>query len=162
MGSTSIGNAEQRASEIVAIANGKSETVISQARSMAQALTNGANLIKQRAIDEADSHLRQTREIVERLRQTSKDEADELLKKVRAEAKEKSERAEHNLSYATIEAQEIVAKAEKKAVSIGGKAYEALKKADFYEKTADAMYNVTKGYGSRFMVPPESILDAWA
>lgn len=24
------------------------------------------------------------------------------------------------------------------------------------------MYNVTKGYGSRFMVPPESILDAWA
>jgi hypothetical protein len=154
--------AEQKAREIISEAEANAEMINLQAMSSAQSLATEANNIKKHRIDEADLHLRQTEERVKQLRESAQQEADELLRRVRAEVKEKGEKAEHLLSYATIEAQEIVDRAEKKAVGIGGKAYEALKKADFYGRTADAMYNVTKGYGSRFMVPPESILDAWA
>jgi len=157
-----ISEAQQRAGEIVSEAKENAESIISDARSNAHSVTTEAQLVTKRRLDEADFYVKVTEEDGKRLHESAQREADELLKKARAEVKDKIGNAEQTLSYAVIEAQEIVARAENKAVKIGGKAYEVLKRADFYEKTADAMYNVTKGYGSRFMVPPESILDSWA
>jgi hypothetical protein len=125
-----------------------------------------AALIRDRAESEA-GELR-ARQLVERAREDAKQietaaekEINELRAKARLEVKEKVTKAEDALSGATVEAHEIIVRAEKKAVEIGGKAYEALKKLEFYERAADAMNNVIKGYGNRYMVPAESILDVW-
>ena len=57
---------------------------------------------------------------------------------------------------------EIRTTADKRAEEIGGSAYEALKKRDFYEAAAKAMENVVSGYGGTYMVPATHMLDELA
>lgn len=57
---------------------------------------------------------------------------------------------------------EIRQKAEARATEIGGQAYEALKRHEFYEAAADAMKNVVSGYGNTYLDPSSHLLDELA
>src|SRR5262245_26273390 len=92
--------------------------------------------------------------------------ARELAKRAVAEAKEKAqvqkEEAERFLSSATAQAAKIVDAANKKAEEIAGSAYDAMNDAALYERTAKAMKNIIEGYGNRYIIPEQSLLDELA
>ena len=75
-------------------------------------------------------------------------EALKLLSSIRDEERIAAERA-----------QDIISKAEQKAIEIAGDAIKAKKDAAFYEKTAAAMKNIINEYGKEYIVPSHSLLD---
>lgn len=74
-------------------------------------------------------------------------------------AKDIREQAESLLSQATRDAGRIMADAEKRAEKIGGDAYVALRDKQTLEQAVQALWNVTEGYGDRYVVPNHSLLD---
>lgn len=74
-------------------------------------------------------------------------------------AKEIRERADALLNQATRDAGKILADAEQRAEQIGGEAYEALRDKHTLEKAVQSLWNVTEGYGDRYVVPSHSLLD---
>jgi hypothetical protein len=80
-----------------------------------------------------------------------------------AEAREKAkalkDEAQAMLDSATSHAAKIIETANKKAEDIAGSAYEAMKNAALYERTAKAMKNLIEGYGDQYIVPEQSLLD---
>jgi hypothetical protein len=74
-------------------------------------------------------------------------------------AKEIRGQADALLSQATRDAGRIISEAEKRAQQIGGDAYEALRDKQALEKAVQALWNVTEGYGDRYVVPSHSLLD---
>lgn len=81
----------------------------------------------------------------------------------KADAKERAEKleeeAERLLQVAKVKSAEIVKEAEKRAEKIAGDAYEAVRNAQEFERTARAMKNIIEGYGDEYLVPSESLLD---
>ena len=86
-------------------------------------------------------------------------EANKATDEGRAKAKRMTEEAEVALSTATAKAEQIVADANRRAEEIAGKAYDALRNADLYERTAKAMRNTIEGYGLEYVKPAASLLD---
>lgn len=82
---------------------------------------------------------------------------------VASEAKEKAkglkDEAQAILNSATTQAAKVIEAANKKAEEIAGSAYEAMKNASLYERTAKAMKNLIEGYGDEYIVPELSLLD---
>jgi hypothetical protein len=74
-------------------------------------------------------------------------------------AKDIREQAESLLSQATRDAGRIMAAADKRAEKIGGDAYIALRDKQTLEQAVQALWNVTEGYGDRYVVPNHSLLD---
>lgn len=74
-------------------------------------------------------------------------------------AKEIRGQADALLNQATRDAGRIMSEAEKRAQQIGGDAYEALRDKQTLEKAVQALWNVTEGYGDRYVVPSHSLLD---
>ncbi len=74
-------------------------------------------------------------------------------------AKEIRGQADALLNQATRDAGRIISDAEKHAQQIGGDAYEALRDKQTLEKSVQALWNVTEGYGDRYVVPSHSLLD---
>src|ERR1035441_1772098 len=68
-------------------------------------------------------------------------------------AKEIREQADALLNQATRDAGRIMADAEKRAEKIGGDAYIALRDKQTLEQAVQALWNVTEGYGDRYVVP---------
>jgi hypothetical protein len=93
-------------------------------------------------------------------------EASEAASKAGAEAKEEArilkEQARYVLDRATVQARTLIDNAEKRAKEIAGSAYDAMNKADLYEKTAKAMKNIIEGYGDAYLIPSRSLLDGLA
>ena len=83
-----------------------------------------------------------------------------------AEAKRKAkilrDESQAALDLATAQAAKIVEAANNRAEEIAGSAYEAVKDASLYERTAKAMKNLVEGYGDQYIVPPHSLLDGLA
>jgi hypothetical protein len=77
-------------------------------------------------------------------------------------AKEIREQADALLNQATRDAGRILSEAEKRAEQIGGEAYEALRDKHTLEKAVQSLWNVTEGYGDRYVVPSHSLLDELA
>jgi hypothetical protein len=69
------------------------------------------------------------------------------------------EQAEALLNQSTRDAGRIMADAEKRAEQIGGNAYIALRYKETLEQAVQALWNVTEGYGDRYVVPSHSLLD---
>lgn len=99
--------------------------------------------------------------------------ATEVLRDARARAadeaatgadrvRDKHEQANARLDHAIREAGRILAEAEKRAVEIGGEAYAALSEKRSLEKAAEAMRNIVEGYGDRYLIPTQTILDTLA
>ncbi|MBP0613932.1 DUF4041 domain-containing protein [Chryseobacterium sp. cx-311] len=80
-----------------------------------------------------------------------------------ASAKSKSKsilgQAQIKLDSSLNEAAKIIQQAEEKAVEIARSAYEAMKNADEHRQTVQAMKNVIKGYGDKYVKPTFSLLD---
>ena len=95
----------------------------------------------------------------EELLAKANEDAKAELKDARIRAKTIEEDVRLALDSATIESSKIIAEAKEKAKEIAGSAYEAMENASLYERTAKAMKNVIKGYGSEYIIPEASLLD---
>ncbi|MCC6427292.1 MAG: DUF4041 domain-containing protein [Phycisphaerales bacterium] len=80
----------------------------------------------------------------------------------KAKAKALFEDAQTSMAASLRRADQIIADAEKRALEIAGKAYDAVQNASMYEQTARAMKNIIEGYGDEYLVPAESLLDELA
>lgn len=101
-------------------------------------------------------------EQVDRMLDEARAQAGNATSEARSNAKRLTEEAQSALATATAQAAQVIADANQKAEEIAGKAYEALKNADLYERTARAMKNTIKGYGDEYLKPAESLLDELA
>jgi Domain of unknown function (DUF4041) len=82
---------------------------------------------------------------------------------IAAEAKEKAKalkgESQAILDSVTAQAAKMIDAANKKAEEIAGSAYEAMKNAALYEQTVKSMKNVIEGYGDRYIIPEQSLMD---
>ena len=92
----------------------------------------------------------------------SQAEAAAASSEARAEAKRQTEEARVALVTAMERAAQIIEEANLKAEDIAGKAYDAVRNAELYERTAKAMRNIIEGYGDEYLKPAASLLDALA
>jgi hypothetical protein len=150
--------AKQQAKERNAAAEHERGKILAEAdrvRSLSEEYARGirseTNALLARAEREAESSRRQ-------LEAETKEKREQL----KAELKKQRSESEAALNSATLYAVEIRERAEKRASEVGANAYEALKNAEHYSAVADAMRNVTKGYGDRYMISTEGLLDEWA
>lgn len=121
-----------------------------------------AEVETQRAVNEAMALASKLKEQAEaysnssRLRtETELREAGDRLRRLRTEA-------DAVMNKATREAGVIVSDAHRKAESIAGSAYLALREKESLEQAVRAIRNVIDGYGDRYVVPTRSLLDELA
>ena len=90
-----------------------------------------------------------------------KDVSGALAERAQAQQRAKAirEQAEALLTQATLDAGRMMTEAEKRAEQIGGDAYIALRDKQTLEQAVQPLWNVTEGYGDRYVVPSHSILD---
>jgi hypothetical protein len=89
-------------------------------------------------------------------------EAANATSEARAKAKEMTEKAHAAVAAANARAAEILAAANVKAEQIAGKAYDAVRNAEMYERRAKAMRNIIEGYGDEYLKPTDGLLDELA
>lgn len=85
------------------------------------------------------------------------------IREIRTDAKEAAEQrlaeAKAALEEATLHAHEIVEAATRKAEVAGGRAFRALAEHEELEQALTAMRNAVEGYGDKYIVPSQSLLD---
>jgi hypothetical protein len=89
----------------------------------------------------------------------AEEEAKKLISDAQKAAEEITNDAKEIQQKATLTAETIINEAQKKAEEIAGDAYKAQQNAAEYEKTVKALKNVIDGYGDRYVVPTQSLLD---
>lgn len=132
-----VADADEQAAKMIAEARAELE----QAERMAKTLLEDAE--------------RQAAEVMEKARQDAEQERTDARKS----AKEQRDEAKAILDSATQKAEEIVTAATQRAEEIAGKAYDAVKNAELYEKTVKSMRNIIDGYGDSYLIPARSLLD---
>jgi hypothetical protein len=110
------------------------------------------------ALAEATGLRQDAQALLEKARTAAVDERAKALQK----AKELRQQAEALLAQATRDAGRMVSDAEKRAEQIGGDAYAALRDKQTLEQAVQALWNVTEGYGDRYVIPTRSMLDELA
>src|ERR1039458_9774730 len=110
------------------------------------------------ALAEANSLRQEAHGLLEKARSAAADDRAKALQK----AKEFRQQAEALLTQATRDAGRIVSDAEKRAEQIAGDAYDALRDKQTLEQAVQALWNVTEGYGDRYVIPTRSMLDELA
>jgi hypothetical protein len=110
------------------------------------------------ALSEATSLRQEAHALLEKARTAAADDRARALQK----AKELRQQAEAGLAQATRDAGRIVSEAEKRAEQIGGEAYAALRDKQTLEQAVQALWNITEGYGDRYVIPTRSMLDELA
>jgi hypothetical protein len=110
------------------------------------------------ALAEATGLRQDAQALLEKARTAAVDERAKALHK----AKELRQQAEALLAQATRDAGRMVSDAEKRAEQIGGDAYAALRDKQTLEQAVQALWNVTEGYGDRYVIPTRSMLDELA
>jgi chromosome segregation ATPase len=88
--------------------------------------------------------------------------ADENLRIAKDKEQDATKRLQSAISEGQRLAQEIISKAEQQAKETAGEALEAKRNVDQYERAAEAMKNVIKGYGNAYVIPSYSLLDGLA
>ena len=107
------------------------------------------------ALKEAATMRGEAQSLLEQSRTAAANERSQTIQK----AKDIHEQADARLNQAIRDAGRIIAEAEKRAQQIGGDAYTALRDKQMLEQAADAMRNIIEGYGDRYLVPTQSVLD---
>jgi hypothetical protein len=93
---------------------------------------------------------------------SANDTASAIVAEAKGTAKTLKEEAQALLDSVTAQGAKIIEAANKKAEEVGGSAYEAMKNAALYEQTVRAMRNIIDGYGDRYIIPQQSLLDELA
>jgi DNA repair exonuclease SbcCD ATPase subunit len=143
-----LDNAKAQADGIKADADGKAAQLLRDAQANLDNASAQANRIRANADEQAEARLQSAREEAERICSNAKETSKELKLETQAA-----------LASATAKAAEIIAAAENRAKEVAGSAFDALKNADLYEKTATAMKNIVYGYGDQYLIPGRSLLD---
>ena len=107
------------------------------------------------ALKEATSLRAEAQRLLEQARNAA---ANERLQAIQR-AKEIREQADTLLNQATRDAGRIMAAAEQRAEQIGGDAYVALRDKQKLEQALQGLWNLTEGYGDRYVVPSHSLVD---
>ncbi|MDF0720129.1 DUF4041 domain-containing protein [Kaistella sp. PBT33-4] len=128
-----IVDTEKKAAEILQEANQKSKSIISAAEEYKLEILNDETRIRA--------------------------EGNEALAAAKSQSKSILGQAQIKLDSSLAEAAKIIQQAAEKAVEIAGSAYEAMKTADEHRQTVQAMKNVIKGYGDKYVKPTFSLLD---
>ncbi|MFL5243943.1 MAG: hypothetical protein ACJ8FY_17715 [Gemmataceae bacterium] len=89
----------------------------------------------------------------------SNNQATALTVEAKEKAKTLKDEAQAILDSVTAQAAKIIDGANKKAEQIAGSAYEAMKNATLYELTVKSMKNIIEGYGDKYIIPHQSLLD---
>jgi len=132
--------AERQASDMVAEARKAAEAIRSRAEADAAELRQRAEKIAENASIDAKTVRTQATEEAARLKQ----------------------RADALLSEAAKEASRITEAASKRAQEIASEAFVAMQNAKQVEQTAEAMRNIIEGYGDRYLIPTQGVLDELA
>jgi len=121
------------------------------------------------ADDKAKELLRSAQELIDKtkteadqLAENSKQQASMLISEAKQQTKSMKDEAQEKLNASAIMASKIIDEANKKAEEIAGSAYEAMKNADLYEQTVQAMKNIIVGYGDQYLITGYSLLDELA
>lgn len=85
--------------------------------------------------------------------------ANEILSEAKYNAEVTMLSASKRLEIATIESQNTIDSANKRAEEIAGDAYKALQNVDVLEKAAQAIKNLINGYGNEYVIPTFNLLD---
>jgi hypothetical protein len=112
-----------------------------------------------RVLAEALTEATGLRSEAQKLLEMSRTAAAEERSKAMQRAREIREKADTILDRATLDAGRIVEEANKRAEQIGGDAYVALRDKQTLEQAVKALWNVTEGYGDRYVIPSRSVLD---
>lgn len=110
------------------------------------------------AIAEATALRKESETLLEQSRTVAAAERSQALQR----AREIREKADAILDRATLDAGRIVEEANKRAEQIGGDAYVALRDKETLEQAVKALWNVTEGYGDRYVIPSRGLLDELA
>jgi hypothetical protein len=86
-------------------------------------------------------------------------EADDKLRVAKEKERDTSAQIQATIQRAQDKADHIIHEAEEKAKEIAGSALEVKANAELYERAAQAMRNVIKGYGDEYIIPSRSLLD---
>ncbi len=178
--SARLSQAQEHADETVLIAHREAERMRARiaaklaeaerrASDILQAADRDAASLKHKIITEMDSDAKKAKEALRvaewqanNVIEEAQKKAKEIASQARKEAKEKTQKVDDTLARATAHALEIREKAEARAREIGGQAYEALRRYEFYEAAAKAKQNVIEGYADTYMVPASHVLDELA
>lgn len=178
--SARLSQAQEHADETVLIAHrdverlkvriaAKLEEAEQRAFDILQAADREAGSLKHKIITEMDSDAKKAKESLRvaewqasNLIEEAQKQAKQIASQARKEAKEKTQKLDEVLIRATANALEIREKAESRAKEIGGQAYEALRRYEFYEAAAKAKQNAIEGYADTYMVPASHVLDELA
>lgn len=131
------------------------------------------DLEKYKVIVDLENHVSQVRSSLDLEVSESKKRAESIISEAEQQSKNEKEILKSKVSEANLKADQIlldannnakkiIVSAEDEAKAIAGSAYEAMKKADAFEKTATAMENIIKGYGDKYIIPTYSLLDKLA
>lgn len=135
----------------VADADDKAREIIQSAQSTLRQAQSDAAILVSNAENQYTTTLERAQADAER----ESSEAREAAKQMRADAKSALDAAASRVSA-------IIEEANRRADEIAGKAYDVVRDAERYEQTAKAMKNAIEGYGDRYLVPAENLLDELA
>ncbi|WP_353237570.1 DUF4041 domain-containing protein [Limnohabitans sp.] len=121
-----------------------------------------ASLARFRPILDAEAEADKLRSEAEVLKQKAIDEANEIKAQMSLEIRERRERIQSLHDQANQQATQIIATAKLRAEEVAGDAYRALKQVDQLQETATAIRNLIDGYGDRYLKPTFSWLDELA
>jgi hypothetical protein len=133
------------------IAHSEASEIIRSANTRAQEIVIETTRDMTRAKEEAKSiraEARTVREAAKTYSETTKLKAEAVLEEAKGKAND-----------IVAEAQKIINSAHKKAEDIAGDAYTAMRNAEDWKKTAEAMKNIIEGYGDKYLKPTYSLLD---
>ncbi|RKH15696.1 DUF4041 domain-containing protein [Corallococcus sp. CA047B] len=115
-----------------------------------------------RAASSAEAVRRSAETEAEATRKSAMTAAEAVRVSAEAAAADLRKRSDAVLTEAAAEASRIIESASKRAQEVAGEAFEAMKNAKQLEQTATAMRNIIEGYGDRYVVPTQGVLDELA
>ena len=143
----------------VADAEAKASQMLRDAREVLEKAQIDADNLSTKAQQEASELLADAEQKAGAQLATADETANAVTSDAKTKAKALTKEAQAILDSATTQAGRIVDAANKKAEEIGGSAYEAMRNASLFERTAKAMKNIIDGYGDQYIIPQQSLLD---
>ena len=157
-----IPNAEEVAARVLADANGEAAKLISGARQEAAKLISGARQEAAKLISGARQEAAKLVAEAREEREGGRRDLAAAKKKLAQEEVDKLAAAVKEVADARIQAGLMISAARKRAQDIAGEAHDAMKRAQEYAATADAMRGVIQGFGDAYIVPTYNLLDELA
>jgi hypothetical protein len=135
---------------------------VADADAKAQELIQSAKNVLDKANSDANQLVTNSQQQADTILTTAKSEADKILSETKQQVKTMKDETQATLNSATAQAKQVVDAANIKAKEIAGGAYEIMKNASLYDRTAKAMKNIIKGYGDQYIIPAHSLLEGLA